>query len=67
MMSLVAAATDPPAVEAPDVDLLLYLAEFEDANGDFVDPMSVTEDMPASTTAAPAPDTATDEEQPDEL
>ncbi len=33
------AATEPP----PSAELLLYLGEFEDASGDFVDPMALDE------------------------
>lgn len=36
-----------PAAEAdplPSAELLLYLSEFEDTNGDFVDPMALQEE-----------------------
>ena len=33
------AATEPP----PSAELLLYLGEFEDASGEFVDPMALDE------------------------
>lgn len=46
MMSLSVASAEPPAVEAPSVDLLLYLGEFEDASGDFVDPMALSDAAP---------------------
>lgn len=46
MMSLSVASAEPPEVEAPSVDLLLYLGEFEDAGGDFVDPMALSEAAP---------------------
>ena len=40
MLSLAAPNTvEPPPT--PSVELLMYLGEFEDASGDFVDPMAV--------------------------
>ena len=46
------ATPEPP----PSAELLLYLGEFEDANGDFVDPMAIdaaatkpTADPPSAT------------------
>jgi hypothetical protein len=46
MMSLSVASAEPPDAEAPSVDLLLYLGEFEDTNGDFVDPIALSEAAP---------------------
>jgi hypothetical protein len=46
---MLAAGDSPPAIPAdpaPSVELLLYLGEFEDAGGEFVDPMSIDEPTP---------------------
>lgn len=40
MLSAVVAQPDAPE-QPPSAELLLYLGEFEDANGDFVDPMAI--------------------------
>lgn len=45
MLTAVASDAPPEAgpEAAPSADLLLYLGEFEDAGGEFVDPMSLEE------------------------
>lgn len=55
MLSAVAAQPEV-AEQPPSAELLLYLGEFEDANGDFVDPMAIdaaatkpTADPPSAT------------------
>lgn len=55
MLSAVAAQSEV-AEQPPSAELLLYLGEFEDANGDFVDPMAIdaaatkpTADPPSAT------------------
>lgn len=42
VLMLAAPETAPP--QAPSVELLMYLGEFEDASGDFVDPMTIEGD-----------------------
>ena len=42
MLSAVAAQPDAPD-QPPSAELLLYLGEFEDASGEFVDPMALDE------------------------
>ncbi len=49
MMTLAGTAAEQAAPAEPSADLLLYLGEFEDAAGEFVDPLSLEE------TAVPAP------------
>jgi hypothetical protein len=56
MMTLAGTAADQPATPEPSADLLLYLGEFEDAGGDFVDPMSLED----SAAPAPQPESDTD-------
>lgn len=57
-------STPEPAEAPPSADLLLYLGEFEDASGDFVDPMTLeqTSPLPAAD-AAPATPPTTDEDR----
>lgn len=50
------AAGEPPPEPAPSAELLLYLAEFEDAEGTPVDPMSIP--GPEDNTAANALESA---------
>ena len=68
---LTAAAAEPvPPVEAPpSAELLLYLGEFEDGGGEFVDPMALEHEdaaaLPdAATTTSPSNDETTDEATP---
>jgi hypothetical protein len=55
---LTAVASEAPAEVPPSADLLLYLGEFEDAAGEFVDPMALEESRelaPADTPTSPQP------------
>lgn len=63
-LTLVWLAAEPAADEAaPSPELLMYLGEFEDADGEFVDPMAL--DKPAATADAPVKDKdETDDEDP---
>jgi hypothetical protein len=61
-------AADPPAPPPdeppPDAELLLYLAEFADAEGKPIDPLDFARDPATTTPPAPAatnPSTETDE------
>ncbi|MCB1601200.1 MAG: hypothetical protein R3F18_07885 [Lysobacterales bacterium] len=60
MMTLAGTAADQSATVEPSADLLLYLAEFEDAAGDFVDPMTLEE------ATAPAPQLESDADNSDD-
>lgn len=54
-LTLVWLAGEPAAPEAaPSPELLMYLGEFEDADGEFVDPMAL--ESPEAGAAAPQPD-----------
>lgn len=64
MLSAVAAQSDA-AEQPPSAELLLYLGEFEDANGDFVDPMAIDAAAPEPT-ADPPSDTPRQVEDEDE-
>lgn len=48
---------DPDPSPAPSKDMLLYLAEFEDADGQWIDPLEVARDQHAAA-AEPAPERA---------
>jgi hypothetical protein len=65
---MVTAAASEPAPSAtaetpPSADLLLYLGEFEDAAGDFVDPMALpeTEELALDDVASDAAPTEDDD------
>ncbi|MGE4070896.1 MAG: hypothetical protein AB7E72_06935 [Lysobacterales bacterium] len=49
MMTIAGTAAEQAAPAEPSADLLLYLGEFEDARGEFVDPMTLED------SAAPDP------------
>jgi hypothetical protein len=50
---LTAVASEAPAQAPPSADLLLYLGEFEDAAGEFVDPMALEESRELAPVNAP--------------
>lgn len=69
MLTAAASATTPDAAaeDPPSADLLLYLGEFEDANGEFVDPMSLEQDsVPPAADDANSTATAPEDEDGDE-
>ncbi len=51
--STVAATPSPTADAAAEADLLLYLSEFEDAQGDWVDPAELPASSPGEDDDAP--------------
>ncbi|HWS27104.1 MAG TPA: hypothetical protein VN259_11110 [Xanthomonadales bacterium] len=55
-------AAEPP----PSAELLLYLGEFEDASGEFVDPMALDETKTQPAIDAPADAPRIEEEDDDE-
>jgi hypothetical protein len=64
-LTLVLVAADPAAVSAdpaPAPELLMYLGEFEDADGEFVDPMALESANPAASSDAKAQDGEDDED-----
>lgn len=61
------AATPEPAPDAPpSAELLLYLGEFEDASGEFVDPLALEEGRAPAADAAPTIEPASEDEDRDE-
>jgi hypothetical protein len=58
MMTLAGTSADQATPVEPSADLLLYLGEFEDAGGEFVDPMTL-EDA-AAPARAPQPESGSD-------
>lgn len=58
---LAAAGGEPPPPEPPpSADLLMYLGEFEDAQGDFVDPLALEGMHDATAVEAPEDEDETD-------
>lgn len=65
---LTAAAIEPaaPVEPPPSAELLLYLGEFEDAGGEFVDPMALDHEDAAALPEAATTTTPSDDEKSDE-
>lgn len=65
MLTAVASESTPEsAPEAPpSADLLLYLGEFEDAGGEFVDPMSLEQSDELAPGDAPSTVPATEDDE----
>lgn len=68
MLGALGAGTSAPAEPEPSAELLLYLGEFEDAGGEFVDPMALDEatPLPAGKAAPPPAPRNNDDEDDDE-
>lgn len=56
LAALAAGEAPPPADEPPSAELLLFLAEFGDDEGRFVDPTTIDAQPAADRDAAPADD-----------
>lgn len=61
-----AATPEPAPDEAPSAELLLYLSEFEDASGEFVDPLSLEEGREPAAEDALSTEPAPEDEDRDE-
>jgi hypothetical protein len=60
---LSAVASEAPAEVPPSADLLLYLGEFEDAAGEFVDPMALDESRELAPDDSPTPPQPKDDDR----